>query len=307
MENILDKKRITIFLGISFGLAWIFAVVIALSGGLVNSPELVPDTGFTLALVLTVMGYMWAPAIANVLTRLLTREGWKDIGLFPRIREATLTWVIAWIGPAVLTILGAALYFVLFPGQYDSEFTQINQFLAESGNLEGVSPWGLVLTQVIASVLAAPLINSLFTFGEEFGWRGYLLGKLMPLGARKAMVTLGIIWGVWHWPMIAMGHNYGLDYVGAPWLGMLLTLWFTFTTGVFLSFVTLRGKSVWPAVVGHAAINGIANIGSLFVIGQSNPLLGPLPVGLIGSAAWGVVAIVLMLNPRWLTGEHALV
>ncbi|TFG65541.1 MAG: CPBP family intramembrane metalloprotease, partial [Anaerolineales bacterium] len=141
------------------------------------------------------------------------------------------------------------------------------------------------------------------TFGEEFGWRGYLQQKLLPMGTRTAMVWMGVIWGVWHWPMIAMGHNYGLDHLGAPWLGMVMMVWFTFTNGVFLSFVSLRSKSVWPAVICHAAINGIANIGALFLINQPNPLLGPLPVGLIGSAAWSALAIWLMVNPRVLAGS----
>ena len=87
-----------------------------------------------------------------------------------------------------------------------------------------ISPSTLLLVLLGVAVLAAPLINSFFTFGEEFGWRAYLQPKLMPLGFRKAMLLMGLIWGVWHWPLIAMGHNYGLDYFGAPWTGMLA--WF---------------------------------------------------------------------------------
>jgi membrane protease YdiL (CAAX protease family) len=304
MENTIDSKRISVFLGIAFGIAWVIALIVALTGGLVNSPELVPNTGITLALILVALGYMWAPALAHFLTRLITREGWQNIGLSPRFKGAFLYWVIAWIAPAVLTILGAILYFILLPNNFDADFTVLNQLLAGAENTQEVEPWVVFLIEVAGSILTAPLINSIFTFGEEFGWRGYLLQKLMPMGARKAMVALGVIWGVWHWPMIAMGHNYGLDYLGAPWLGMVIMVWFTFTNGVFLSFVTLRSKSVWPAVIGHAAINGIANIGSLFLKGQPTPLLGPLPVGLIGSAAWSVLAMWLTVNTKVLTGEE---
>jgi membrane protease YdiL (CAAX protease family) len=38
------------------------------------------------------------------------------------------------------------------------------------------------------------VLIGLFGFGEEFGWRGYLLPKLMPLGRWKAYVLVGIIW-----------------------------------------------------------------------------------------------------------------
>ena len=290
------------FLAFAFGIAWVLALIIALTGGLANSLELIPDTGISLALILVTMGYMWAPAIAHILTRWITKEGWQNMGLYPRIKQALPFWIIAWVAPAILTILGTILYFLLYPNQFDSEFTLLKELLAASENVEKVEPWIIVMMQIGASILSAPLINSIFTFGEEFGWRGYLQQKLLPMGPRKTMVAMGVIWGVWHWPLIAMGHNYGLEYAGAPWLGMLVMIWFTFTNGVFLSFVTLRGKSVWPAVVGHAAINGIASLGVLFLKGQPQPLLGPLPVGLIGSAAWGVLAIWLMVNTSVLTG-----
>ncbi len=304
MENLPDRKRVGIFLGFAFGIAWTIALIIAFTGGLANSIEIIPDSGLTLALVLVALGYMWAPALAQVLTRWITKEGWQHMKLSPRFKEALPYWLIAWIAPAVLTILGAVLFFVLFPGYFDTDFTVINQLLAATENAEEAEPWVVFIIQVIASILTAPLVNSIFTFGEELGWRGYLQQKLLPMGTRTAMVWMGVIWGVWHWPLIAMGHNYGLDYLGAPWLGMVMMVWFTFTIGVFLSFVSLRSKSVWPAVIGHAAVNGIANIGGLFLLNQPNPLLGPLPVGLIGSAAWSAFAIWLMLNPREITGSE---
>ncbi|MCC6147860.1 MAG: CPBP family intramembrane metalloprotease, partial [Anaerolineaceae bacterium] len=151
---------------------------------------------------------------------------------------------------------------------------------------------------VVQGVLISPLLNGVATFGEEFGWRGYLQPKLMPLGARKAMLWMGVIWGVWHWPVIAMGHNYGLDYSGAPWLGMLMMVVFTFITGTLLGWITLRSGSIWPAVIGHAAINGIASLPALFLQGNPNPLIGPLPVGLIPLIVWAVPAAYLLFTPR---------
>ena len=53
----------------------------------------------------------------------------------------------------------------------------------------------------------------------------------MALGARRAFVLMGVIWGVWYWPVIATGHDYWLDYPCAPWLGLLAMVWFTFLIG----------------------------------------------------------------------------
>jgi hypothetical protein len=82
-EAFLDARRTLIFIAFAFGLSWAFCRIIYLTGGLVDSPQLIPGTGLTLATVLLAVGYMWSPAIANVLTRLVTREGWQDLGCDP--------------------------------------------------------------------------------------------------------------------------------------------------------------------------------------------------------------------------------
>src|SRR5574341_1590086 len=113
MTTHVDTRRILIFLAFAFGIAWATALVIYLTGGLVNSPNLgLP--GLTLATVLMALPYMFAPALAHVLTRLLTREGWTDTSLRPRFGQgAWKYWLIAWLLPPVLIALGAAIYFVI--------------------------------------------------------------------------------------------------------------------------------------------------------------------------------------------------
>ena len=148
------------------------------------------------------------------------------------------------------------------------------------------------------AILIAPIINSFFTFGEEFGWRGYLLPNLLPLGEKKAFLISGVIWGLWHAPVIAMGHNFGLDYPGFPWLGILAMIWFCILAGTFLGWLSIRGGSVWPAVIGHAAINGISGLPILFMLAKPNMLLGPSPVGLIGSVGYLAVFIWIFLSKK---------
>jgi membrane protease YdiL (CAAX protease family) len=275
-------------------------LVVYLTGGIFNSPELISGTGITLAIALVALGYMWAPALANILTRIITKEGWKNSQLSPNLTKGWPAWIAAWLLPAVLTLLGALVYFVVFPDQFDPELGVLGQMLAaaeaQTGQAVPFSPWMVALIQLGVGIVIAPIINSLFTFGEEFGWRGYLQPKLMALGYRKAMLLLGVIWGVWHWPAIAMGHNFGFGYWGAPWSGILMMIWFTTTAGVILGWLTLRGGSVWPAVIGHAAINGIAAAGVLFLQSnaQVNPLLGPASVGFVANFPWALLAVYLL-------------
>lgn len=294
----LDVRRIALYLIFAFGIAWAGGLAIALTGGLANSPP-VAGSNLPLAFFILTTVYMGAPAIAHVLTRLVTREGWEGVYLRPKLSQSWLYWVIAWLAPGLLTFAGAALFFFLFPQYYDASLSMVQAMLqqaAQEQQVPQVDPWLAVIAGTVQAVLLAPLLNALPVFGEEFGWRAYLQPKLMPLGGRKAMLLMGLIWGVWHWPVIAMGYNFGLEYPGAPWLGMFMMVWFTLVFGTLVGWLALRGGSVWPAVIAHGALNGIAGIAALFTQGAPSPLLGPLPVGLIGSAGFALIALWLFLR-----------
>lgn len=306
MNTTPDKKRIWIFLGFAFGISWLTALVIYLTGGLQYSPILSIDgTQISLAYILLATAYMFGPAIANILTRLITREGSADLLLEPKFTHGRwVFWLLAWVLPVLLTVLGAAIFFQIFPQYFDSKLGLITQQLEAAGSTTTLSPWTIVVLQILQAMLLSPVLNAISTFGEEFGWRGYLQPKLMPLGPRKAVLLVGAIWGVWHWPVILMGYNYGLDYVGAPFLGPLAMVVFTTALAVIFGWLTLKGQSVWPAVIAHGALNGIAAIGILLVKGTPSSLLGPAPTGVIGGLAMILLAAFLLANPKSLTPKQ---
>lgn len=289
-NNVVDWKRVGIFIAIAFGIAWLVALGLYLTGGLQAT---------TTTLILLAVGYMGAPALAHIFTRLITREGWQGLYLRPNFRQGRLYWLICWVAPAIFTFLGMAIFFALFPQYYDPSLSLAKSIMEQSAagqTSPALNPWVIVLSQTLTALLIAPILNAIPILGEEFGWRAYLQPKLMPLGGRKAMVVMGIIWGLWHAPLIAMGHNYGTNYPGAPWSGILATVWIMFILGTFLGWATLRGGSVWPAVIGHGAFNGIAGIYVFFTQGNPNTLLGPSAAGLIGSLPVALVALLIFLK-----------
>ena len=300
MITTLNKKRITIYLSFAFGISWTIGLVIFLTGGLKNSPSLsVSGVQVTLALFLLATIYMFGPAFANILTRLVTKECKKDLFIQPNFdNQRWHMYLAAWLLPGILTIVGMIVFFILFPGYFDAELTTLSEQISHTGSMKNLNPWVIVTAQTFQALLLTPLLNAIPTFGEEFGWRGYLQPKLLPIGGRKAVVLTGILWGVWHWPIILMGHNYGSDYFGAPFLGPLGKAWFTVSLSIIFGWVTIKAANVWPAVIAHGAINGIAGISLLFVQGNPNPLLGPTPVGLIGGMGLTIAALIIFLIPN---------
>jgi uncharacterized protein len=274
-------------------------LILYLTGGLENSPVYEIAGGqVSLALILLPTFYMFGPALANILTRWVTREGKQNMLLRPNFdRGRWLHYLAAWVLPGVLTIIGMALFFLVFPRYYDSGLNLLRQQMILAG-AEDVSPMLIVMVQTIQAILIAPLLNAIPTFGEEFGWRGYLQPKLMPLGGRKAVLLTGVIWGVWHWPVILMGYNYGFDYFGAPVTGLLAMVWFAIATSALFGWVTIKTDNVWPAVIAHGALNGIAALSLLFLQGEPSTLLGPTPVGLIGGAGFTIAALIIFLLPN---------
>ena len=153
----------------------------------------------------------------------------------------------------------------------------------------------LLLITILQVVIIGPVINIIPTLGEELGWRAYLLPKLrLLLSDRAALVVTGLIWGLWHAPVIAMGHNYGTSYAGYPWLGILMMVVFCVWLGIIEGYMTIKLNSVIPAAMIHSTVNAGAGLAILMAREGANPLLGPAITGLIGGMPFILVAVILL-------------
>ena len=75
---------------------------------------------------------------------------------------------------------------------------------------------------------------------------------------------------------------------------------FCIVLGTLFSYITLKTKSCWPAVFAHGMMNGTASIGVIFL---ADPMayerfVGPVPTGIIGAAAYIVVAVWIVWKMR---------
>lgn len=290
-----DLKRVLVYVVITFALTWLYAIFLIYPIANGESLSGVP----ALATQLVVAAAMFCPAIGVVLTRLVTREGFKNAWLKPHIKGNVKTYLLAWFGPAILTFAGMAVYFLIFPNNLDLSFSYFTATLEATGApLETLPmPIGmLMLVQCVQALFLAPVLNFFTCFGEEWGWRGYLLPKMKNLLPTVPMLLInGIIWGLWHAPMTIIGHNYGIGYWGFPFTGIAMMCVFCTVLGIFLSYVTLKTSSCIPAVLAHGAINGIAAIGMYFTYDGGNPFIGPAPTGIIGMIPFILVAIPMVV------------
>jgi len=292
MISTIDRNRIFIFVGITYGIVIVAALVIFFNGG--SKSDFTPVT--PLAIIFT-YSISFAPALGNIATRLITREGWSNTYLRTNLHRGWPFYLAAWTLPLMAIILGGAIYYLLFPGKFDFSMA----FARETGKISATDTLATVMGKEFFGGFFIVLFGALLLIiGEEFGWRAYLLPKLMPLGPRKAILLVGAIWGVYHWPMIFMGFQYGLDYWGAPVVGPLLFVLIIMSPCVIFSWLALRTGSVWPACIAHAENNAFSTLMIYFLMGEPDVLIGPHLEGIVGCLGYVLLALPIFLIPRLL-------
>ena len=285
-EKLAAKKRLITFIVITFVITWIVFLSIPICG---------LTYGKGLAVVI-VMAAMFVPALSSVLTRLITKEGFGNMYLRPHFRGHVRDYLLVYFGPTVLLFLSGLVYFLIFPGSFDPGLTTLKEMLASSGN-NGTTASTLLIGQILIVVAVGPIVNIIPTMGEELGWRGYLLPKMrIFLSDRNALVITGVIWGIWHLPVIAMGHNYGTSYWGYPWLGILAMIVFCVSLGIIEGYISIKLQSAIPAAMIHSTVNAGAALPIYLLKGSYNTLLGPAITGLIGGLPFIVLAVILLIK-----------
>lgn len=289
-EKKLNLRQIVIYLALTFLLTYsteIFGII-----PMVGSAD--PEQA--LAAQQMISSVMFIPAIGALLTRLLTKERLtaKSLMLTVELKKDLKYYGIAWFGFVLLTLFGAALYFLIFPGQFDPELGYMKA-ISQAQGLETTKTQlqQAVVMQLVMGVILAPFVNLINCFGEEWGWRGFLLPRMLKqFKVVPALLLSGLIWGLWHAPLTVMGHNYGVGYPGYPFMGIFAMCLFCIAMGIILSYVTIKTKSCIPAIMGHGTLNGFASAGLMFTSLDHpyNVFLGPAPTGLIGGAGFIIVA-----------------
>jgi hypothetical protein len=271
------------FLIIAFGLAWLVEGI-ALARG-------VRFASLNVGSIALLASIMFTPAIAAfVVRRFVTREGFETAGLR---RGPWRPYLIVWVGVPILVVGIYGITLATGLGRFDPTLSQLMERMRQVAGdrpIPALPPPAIFAAVLMAQSLTfGVLVATLFTFGEEFGWTGYLLVKLLPLGRWRAALVYGAIWGLWHAPIIAGGYNYPGHPILGPVFMCLLTMAFALTQ----TALRIRSDSVVLTSFFHANINahGLGVLPMLVI--ATSPLVGGI-TGVVGIVAFGAVGAWLL-------------
>jgi len=225
-----------------------------------------------------ILALMYTPAAASIIARLALREGVGDVSFRFGGREGRRTILLAWVYPMILGFLAYGTAWVTGLAKFQSPLS------AQSHLYTASAAANLLISIAITATLGTGL-NCISAFGEELGWRGYMLTRLMVAGVPRPVLTSGVIWALWHVPIILSG-----QYVAStrPWLSALLFVIGVVAEAYLAAYVRLRSGSVWPAVVYHGTVNAIiegtfdrATAGTSAAVGESGWLTATIAIILV--------------------------
>lgn len=277
------------FLLLCFGLSWASMPLFMLFGGRLDQP----------AGLLYSLGYMWVPGLCALAVIAFSRppEGLAAaLGLSWRPNRF---WLLAWLAPAGLAFATLTISLLLPGVEFSPEMAGLIARLAHTLPPAQLDSLQMVLRQLpihpiwlmlLQGLLAGATLNALAALGEELAWRGLLLRELGDMGFWQGSGIIGLIWGLWHAPLILMGHNY-LEH---PRLGVLMMLLWCLLLAPPFSWVRLRGRSVLAAALLHGSLNGTLGLAIALVSGGNDLLIGG--TGLAGMLALAGVNLALWLS-----------
>ena len=243
--------------------------------------------------------YMFFPMVTALVLQAIDKEKFNHTGLVNF--KFNWAWLVAWLMPVVMVFF-CILVNGLMPGvelKYSAEQLISQYHIPEDQQdlvreqFEKFPAWLMVLSVVFSGLLTGITINALAAFGEEYGWRNYFVGALREVKFWKAALFIGIVWGLWHFPLILMGHNYPNE----PQWGVLLMVVFCVLAGVLELYFVLKTKSMIVAAVMHGTINAVAGMTIYFTLGGNDFLNGMTGLS-------GFIVMVVTILCVWIYDKH---
>src|SRR6056297_283516 len=289
-------NRTTLFLLLTFVISFSLVGLYNFFGGQYDNKVSATILGVT---------YMFIPMICAILVEKVIHKEKLKPNLFISFK-INKWFFIAWLITPIMSFATLGISLLLPDVTYSPEMTgMVNRFedmltpeqLEQMKNASETMPIHPIWLALLQGLVAGATINAIAGFGEELGWRGFLLKSFKEMNFLKASISIGVIWGIWHSPLILMGHNYPQH----PEIGVLMmTVWCILLTPLFLYF-TVKAKSVIAAAIMHGTLNATAGIAIMVIDGGNDLTVGM--TGLAGFISLVVVLFVLFIYDNKLSKE----
>jgi membrane protease YdiL (CAAX protease family) len=196
---------------------------------------------------LIVLALMWTPGLASIVARLALREGFKDVSFSLRGRHVRRMLLLGWTWPLAV---GLVAYGLAWTSGLDGFAPPAMSKLG----LEHAGALTKLATSIGINLTLGTVVGAIAAEGEEIGWRGYMLTRLIDAGVPRPILVSGLIWASWHVPLIVSG-----QYAAGPHpaLSAVLFVFCVTAAGYVAARVRLESGSVWPAVALHASWNAL--------------------------------------------------
>lgn len=274
-----DTKGIISFLIATFVVTW----------GLVLIATRVPEA--LTAMVLSLCMLVPASVAVFIQKLVLKRKLIGDNGLM--IRVGNFIWLgLSYAGMLALLFAVYALTFIISPDVFSFDTPVMAQLAATP--FAALTPPGTVAALLGIGLTIGLITNCLFYLGEEIGWRGFLTPKLESWFGRRALLITGVIWAVWHTPMIVLlGHN----YPDSPWLGHLVWIPTVICLSIIFQSSQLKSGMVFAPAMLHGMLNQVAGVVTMMMMAPDvfNPLLHGM-TGLIALIILVPISMILYLR-----------
>jgi len=296
-----QNRRIGAYVLITFGIVWAICGVGMLGLGITASS----GTAYTTMAALC----MLAPAAAAiVMQRAVDKASWAGLGLRLRGTHWGILAITVVVGMSIVPLSLWVSYILAqaFPSAGFGEVALTTDHLLSSINaisedvlgkplptpqlekLASIPPSLVLLGSTLGAVAAAFTVNLPFMLGEELGWRGYLWQRTQHWSGLRRIAFTGTVWGLWHAPLILVGHN----YPGYPAQGVVMMTLLCLVLGVLFDWTRTRSGSIWSSCILHGIINGSAGAFMLFAK-DGHPLFGSV-AGVAGILSMLLIAAVLV-------------
>ena len=194
----------------------------------------------------------FSPLLAAFITKLAFQRNLRGLGWgWGKTRYQAAIFGLAFLIPLVSFVL---VWVLGFGGFYNVAFiTEGQRGMAETFGMEFNSVW-VVMLMLVTLGGTLGMLTAFGGIGEELGWRGFLVPELYKhYNFTKTALISGVIWAVYHWPLLILllGPRLGV----LPWVMLPISLLAGVGLSTIMAWFRLKSGSMWTAVIFHMALN----------------------------------------------------